>query len=247
MLATALLPPKSGEASLAARFADALLDAFFNQMVKEIDGLVTDGIIDDPGPLAPKPGEPYPPAPEHYPSAPEYTESEGVPLGSEPVPAGLNMHVGIIGAGMAGLYTAMILKDLGISCEILEASDRPGGRIYTHKFDDRPGNYYDVGAMRFPAIAIMKRTFMLFERLGCLVHPEPEDGEERTKPSLGDLIPYYLNGANNRHLFNNQLAIGTEKERLEDPFGIWSEKNPYVPQRYVVPIAGCISLNASSY
>jgi hypothetical protein len=225
MLATDLLPSKSEEPSLAARFADALLDSFFHQMVKEIKGLVDDDIIEDPGQLEPKPGEPYPPAPD------EYIPMKGEFLGAELVPSRLNMHVGIIGAGMAGLYTAMILKDLGISCEILEASDRPGGRIYTHKFDDKPGNYYDVGAMRFPAVAIMKRTFELFAKLGCMGPPKPGEGEERTKPDLGDLIPYYLNGVNNRYLFNNQLVIGTEKETSEDPFGISSKKAKFVPER----------------
>jgi hypothetical protein len=52
--------------------------------------------------------------------------------------------VGIIGAGAAGLYTAMIFEDLGIKYEILEGSDRPGGRLYTHHFKDgkSPWNYY---------------------------------------------------------------------------------------------------------
>ena len=43
-------------------------------------------------------------------------------------------EVGIIGAGAAGLYAAMMLQDLGITYEILEASKRSGGRLYTHRF-----------------------------------------------------------------------------------------------------------------
>jgi len=52
--------------------------------------------------------------------------------------------VGIIGAGAAGLYTAMILQDLGIDYEIIEGSERPGGRIRTHEFKDgkKPWNYF---------------------------------------------------------------------------------------------------------
>lgn len=49
--------------------------------------------------------------------------------------------VGILGAGVGGLYTALILDSLGIKYEILEASKRTGGRLFTHKFEK--GNNYD--------------------------------------------------------------------------------------------------------
>ena len=71
----------------------------------------------------------------------------------------------IIGAGVAGLFTAMTIDrlnekfKLGFKYEILEAADqkRFGGRLYTHRFSDQLHDYYDVGAMRFPDISIMKR------------------------------------------------------------------------------------------
>ena len=79
--------------------------------------------------------------------------------------------VGIIGAGSAGLFTAMIfdhLKEtygLDVTYEILEASKVVGGRLYSYEFPDAQKqddakcshDYYDVGAMRFPDIDIMKR------------------------------------------------------------------------------------------
>ena len=46
------------------------------------------------------------------------------------------LKVGIIGAGAAGLYSAILLDSLGIDYEILEANTRIGGRIYTHRFDE---------------------------------------------------------------------------------------------------------------
>jgi len=49
--------------------------------------------------------------------------------------------VGILGAGVGGLYTALILDSLDIKYEILEASNRTGGRLFTHKFKN--GNDYD--------------------------------------------------------------------------------------------------------
>jgi hypothetical protein len=45
------------------------------------------------------------------------------------------LKVGIIGAGAAGLYSALLLQTLGIDYEILEADGRAGGRLYTHYFD----------------------------------------------------------------------------------------------------------------
>jgi hypothetical protein len=71
----------------------------------------------------------------------------------------------IIGAGVAGLFTAMLIDqlnkkfDLGFKYDLLEAADetRFGGRLYTHRFTDNLHDYYDIGAMRFPEISIMKR------------------------------------------------------------------------------------------
>ncbi|MCJ1442522.1 MAG: hypothetical protein MMC23_003018 [Stictis urceolatum] len=79
------------------------------------------------------------------------------------------LKIGIIGAGIAGLYSALVLQKLGIKYEILEANpDRIGGRLYTHYFQDPPQDgshmYYDIGAMRFPDTPIMKRTFDLFKK-----------------------------------------------------------------------------------
>jgi monoamine oxidase len=56
----------------------------------------------------------------------------------------------ILGAGIAGLAAAYELAQHGHEVdEILEASDRVGGRIYTHRFDN--GAYGELGAMRVAA------------------------------------------------------------------------------------------------
>jgi len=76
------------------------------------------------------------------------------------------LPVGILGGGPGGLYTALILDDLGIPYRILEAQDDVGGRLFTYKFRNDTGapyNYYDVGAMRFPQITSMQRVFHLFQ------------------------------------------------------------------------------------
>ena len=67
-------------------------------------------------------------------------------------------RVCIIGAGAAGLYTAMMLKYLGATnVDILEANDRIGGRCYTQTLSgsSKYHNYYDVGAMRIPDLPWM--------------------------------------------------------------------------------------------
>jgi len=68
----------------------------------------------------------------------------------------VDLNVGIIGAGMSGLYAAMILKSLGINYTILEGhTTHVGGRIFTYRFPDYNAvtnkySYVDIGAMRFP-------------------------------------------------------------------------------------------------
>jgi len=59
-----------------------------------------------------------------------------------------DLPVCIIGAGMAGLYTAMILKSLEINYRIIDADtrERVGGRLFTHRFSNTEGSYdYFVG------------------------------------------------------------------------------------------------------
>ncbi|ARI79214.1 amine oxidase [Halobacillus mangrovi] len=56
----------------------------------------------------------------------------------------------IIGAGMAGLVAASLLKQAGHEVIILEGNNRIGGRIYTIREPFSKGLYLDAGAMRFP-------------------------------------------------------------------------------------------------
>ncbi|KAK1535929.1 flavin containing amine oxidoreductase [Colletotrichum paranaense] len=145
-------------------------------------------------------------------------------------------NVGIIGAGVAGLFTALaidwindtIAKEKGsdhlhITYEILEASKEVGGRLYTHHFNkDVLHDYYDVGAMRFPRNAIMDRTFSLFEMLGI------KEGKLGDRTHVNDpprLIKYYLRDDKNKcpTLFNNVRKVGNPypKDSTEtDPFAL---------------------------
>ena len=173
---------------------------------------------------------------------------------SEPA-ANLGLPVGILGAGVAGLYTAMILDSLGIKYEIIEGSKRHGGRLYTHKFKEhskntqepsalyqyfvssnpRLGLYYatltlsllqDVGAMRYPDIPFMKRGF-------DLIHDKLRIGAK--------LIPVIMSNDNTFLHFNNHGITKSEYNRIDkgssvvDAFGIGTKQNKdgSIPEDYL--------------
>lgn len=120
----------------------------------------------------------------------------------------------IVGAGVAGLYIAMILDDLKIpnlSYDILEASSRVGGRMFTYNFSDEPHDYYDIGAMRYPNIPTMKRTFDLFDRTSI------------------PLIKYYLAGESCPSLFNDHLFVKGE----QDPYKVSVTNGGSIPDDVV--------------
>jgi monoamine oxidase len=71
----------------------------------------------------------------------------------------------IIGAGMAGLVSASLLKQAGHNVTILEASERVGGRIYTMRADFRDGKYLEAGAMRIPNTHLLTLEYIKKFRL----------------------------------------------------------------------------------
>ncbi|CCL98847.1 uncharacterized protein FIBRA_00853 [Fibroporia radiculosa] len=134
--------------------------------------------------------------------------------------------VGIIGAGAAGLYAAMILesfKEYGYHYEILEAEPNDGhtgGRLWTHKFSASENDYYDRGAMRFPDIPFMKRVFDLFDLLE-ISHSDPKQDR---------LIPYVMSNPNNM-LFYNNIRMTVEQynqtaSAVPDPFNMGLKARP---------------------
>ena len=131
-----------------------------------------------------------PVSPEHLPPDDKWASYED----ASPKQGSLPEHskVCIVGAGVSGLYIAMILDDLaipGLSYQVLEASARVGGRLYTHHFSDALHDYYDIGAMRFPKIKIMDRTFDLFQRLRVNQIPYFYDyGSVKTPSRYNDIV-----------------------------------------------------------
>ncbi|EYE90055.1 flavin monoamine oxidase family protein [Aspergillus ruber CBS 135680] len=148
-------------------------------------------------------------------------------VGDKPKPSepaeDIVLNIGIIGAGAAGLFTGLLLdflnkkyqekfktKKVQFKYDILEASERVGGRLFTYNFDDSPinrdgsvnRNYYDVGAMRFPDNPVMERTFRLFNFL------EMHKAQDTQGAKLGDLLPYYIKGDKEPWHFNGTTKWG---------------------------------------
>lgn len=59
-------------------------------------------------------------------------------LSSGTVAASTNKRVLVVGAGLSGLYAAMLLEQFGYSVHVVEGRHRIGGRLYT--LDDVPGH-----------------------------------------------------------------------------------------------------------
>lgn len=93
----------------------------------------------------------------------------------------------IVGAGMAGLVAASLLKQAGHHVKILEATQRVGGRVYTIRSPFTDGQYIEVGAMRIPSIHYLVLEYVRKFRL-------PVNPFINTTPN--DII--YVNGIKTR-------------------------------------------------
>ena len=65
----------------------------------------------------------------------------------------------ILGAGLSGLYTAMMLEEQGFRVTVLEASDHVGGRVQTRNFGGRLHELgaSDIGVMYARVLDMMNR------------------------------------------------------------------------------------------
>ncbi|NUT91420.1 MAG: FAD-dependent oxidoreductase [Saccharothrix sp.] len=85
-------------------------------------------------------------------------------------------RVVVVGAGMAGLTTALLLKDAGHEVVVLEGQNRLGGRILTHR--DFSGDMYgEFGAMRFPRQHSLVQH-LIVEKFGLETAPFPMYDED---------------------------------------------------------------------
>ncbi len=66
----------------------------------------------------------------------------------------------IIGAGMAGLSAASLLKAAGHTVNLIESSNRLGGRVFTERNAFTNGLYLDMGAMRIPSSHLLVLEYL---------------------------------------------------------------------------------------
>ncbi|KAI9837664.1 MAG: hypothetical protein M1837_002924 [Sclerophora amabilis] len=114
------------------------------------------------------------------------------------------MHVGIVGGGISGLYSAILLRRQGHQVTVYEANDRLGGRIYTHHFPSRSRHqesFFEAGAMRIPRSSLHASFYELIRYLNT--NGAPEDKIE--------LIPYILEDENNFSFLYGQKVASGEK------------------------------------
>jgi phytoene dehydrogenase-like protein len=108
------------------------------------------------------------------------------------------MNVGIVGGGVAGLYAALLLRKQGHKVTVLEASNRIGGRIYSHHFKptvqgDDP--FFEAGAMRLP---LSNFHAPVFDFVHYLNEQLPKEGQI-------EFLPYVLHHHNNKVLYQGKV------------------------------------------
>ncbi|KAA1478689.1 amine oxidase [Dentipellis sp. KUC8613] len=109
----------------------------------------------------------------------------------------------IVGGGVAGLYSALLLQEQqDYDIHILEASNRIGGRIHTHRFTHEKNQYFEAGAMRIPRSAFHAPVFDLIDHLNDL--PCATLSEDKRI----QLMPYRLNSPGNKLFINSTQGDG---------------------------------------
>ena len=150
---------------------------------------------------------------------------------SEPTQSALSRRhrpsVGIVGGGVAGLYAAILLRRKGHRVHIFEASNRVGGRIYTHHFSSERNQYFEAGAMRIPQSKFQQILFDLIQYLNS--YPGlPKDKQI-------DLIDYILNSEGNLLHVNGDSRDGQDVNNVTPADINWD-----VPDEYRHKTAGSL-------
>src|SRR5919199_1935302 len=109
----------------------------------------------------------------------------------------------VLGAGLSGLYTALLLEAKGLSVTVLEARDRVGGRVHT--LNDIPGKP-EAGGQSFSEK--YQRLLALAERLQVALEPAVGlDKEMLLYVRKQAVLPKHWSGAGANQLAANERRI----------------------------------------
>lgn len=142
---------------------------------------------------------------------------------------GKNVRVGIIGGGDAGLSAAFELRRIGCDITLFEASNRIGGRIYTHYFDREKNYFGDIGAMRISPSH--EATWHYIDLLGLKTYPFASKNMESRFFIRGG---YALNDATGENVMKNIYPrFNLTPEERSTP---WFELSGRVINKYLTSI-----------
>ncbi len=120
----------------------------------------------------------------------------------------------IAGAGLSGLAAATVLVDHGHDVTVLEARDRPGGRICTaRQFKD--GQFAELGAARIPNVHAL--TLGYVDRFGLPLEPfQPSDGGQDVLRFRGKLYRFPRGGSFNTAQLPLEITADERKRGLRN-------------------------------
>ncbi len=91
----------------------------------------------------------------------------------------------IVGAGLAGLNSALLLEQQGVDVLVLEASERVGGRVYTHRDGS---SHVDTGGSEL-SVKSYARVLDMMQRLDIATRPWAGAGVEFAYHVNGRTVP----------------------------------------------------------
>lgn len=120
-------------------------------------------------------------------------------------------EVAIVGGGMSGLMTYLVLSQSGLSnIKILEASQRLGGRVHTEYLSGGPFDYsyQEMGPMRFPmTISVANETYNVTDhQLVFQLADEMNQLNRHSRNLSVDFIPWYQANPNGLS-YNNGFKL----------------------------------------
>ncbi|ORY71487.1 L-amino acid oxidase [Pseudomassariella vexata] len=157
-------------------------------------------------------------------------------LSSVDVETAKSKQIAIVGAGMSGLMTYLVLSQSGFTnISILEAAQRLGGRVHTEYLSGGPFNYsyQEMGPMRFPeTVVYSNETYNITDhRLVFQLAAEMNKINGNNKNLSVDFIPWHQASENGLYYHNgikldNGLPPTLAQIEADPSLAVASVENP---------------------